>query len=41
MRGFAVTLAIGIVTSVFTAVNITRLIVTYWFNRRKPKTLVV
>ncbi|MBU9699489.1 protein translocase subunit SecD [Rhodobacteraceae bacterium HSP-20] len=41
VRGFAVTLAIGIVTSVFTAINVTRLIVTYWYNRRKPKTLVV
>lgn len=41
IRGFAVTLAIGIVTSVFTAINVTRLIVTYWYNRRKPKTLVV
>ncbi|MBC2835893.1 protein translocase subunit SecD [Paragemmobacter straminiformis] len=41
VRGFAVTLAIGIITSVFTAVNVTRLIVTMWFNRRKPQTLVV
>jgi preprotein translocase subunit SecD len=41
VRGFAVTLAIGIITSVFTAINVTRLIVTYWYNRRKPKTLVV
>lgn len=41
VRGFAVTLAIGIVTSVFTAINITRLIVELWYNRRKPKTLVV
>lgn len=41
IRGFAVTLAIGIVTSVFTAINVTRLIVTYWHNRRRPKTLVV
>ncbi len=41
VRGFAVTLAIGIITSVFTAVNVTRLIVTMWYNRRQPKTLVV
>jgi preprotein translocase subunit SecD len=41
VRGFAVTLAIGIVTSVFTAINVTRLIVEFWYNRRKPKTLVV
>lgn len=41
VRGFAVTLAIGIIASVFTAVNVTRLIVTLWYNRRKPQTLVV
>lgn len=41
VRGFAVTLAIGILTSVFTAINVTRLIVEVWYNRRKPKTLVV
>lgn len=41
VRGFAVTLAIGIVTSVFTAINVTKLIVALWFNRRQPKTLVV
>lgn len=41
VRGFAVTLAIGIVTSVFTAINVTRLIVETWYNWRKPKTLVV
>ncbi len=41
VRGFAVTLAIGIVTSVFTATNVTKLIVTWWYNWRKPKTLVV
>ena len=41
VRGFAVTLAIGIITSVFTAMNVTRLIVELWYNRRQPKTLVV
>ena len=41
VRGFAVTLAIGIITSVFTAINVTRLIVEVWYNWRKPKTLVV
>ena len=41
VRGFAVTLAIGIITSVFTAINVTRLIVETWYNWRKPKTLVV
>lgn len=41
VRGFAVTLAIGIITSVFTAINVTRLIVELWYNWRKPKTIVV
>ncbi|TCS61311.1 protein translocase subunit SecD [Varunaivibrio sulfuroxidans] len=39
IRGFAVTLAIGIVTSVFTAVMLTRLIVVTWFKRTRPGTL--
>ncbi len=41
VRGFAVTLAIGIITSVFTAINVTKLIVSWWYNWRKPQTLVV
>ena len=41
VRGFAVTLAIGIVTSVFTAVMVTRLMVVTWLRRTKPKTLTV
>ncbi len=41
VRGFAVALGIGIVTSVFTALYVTRLIIQAWFNWRKPKTLVV
>jgi preprotein translocase subunit SecD len=39
VRGFAVTLIIGIVTSVFTAIWVTRLMVTFWFDRRRPKQL--
>ncbi|TQS72780.1 protein translocase subunit SecD [Rhodobacteraceae bacterium] len=39
VRGFAVTLIIGIVTSVFTAIWVTRLMVVAWFARRRPKTL--
>ncbi|WP_339112513.1 protein translocase subunit SecD [Thioclava sp. GXIMD2076] len=39
VRGFAVTLIIGIVTSVFTAIWVTRLFVVTWFGRRRPKTL--
>lgn len=41
VRGFAVTLAIGIVTSVFSAIYVTRMIVEFWFNRAKPKAMVV
>jgi preprotein translocase subunit SecD len=41
VRGFAVTLGIGIITSVFTAVFVTRLLVVTWFERTRPKTLNV
>lgn len=41
VRGFAVALGIGIVTSVFTALFVTRLIIQAWYNWRKPKTLIV
>ncbi|MCB1362172.1 MAG: MMPL family transporter, partial [Rhodobacteraceae bacterium] len=39
VRGFAITLGLGIVTSVFSAIYITRLIIVWWFERRRPKTL--
>ena len=41
VRGFAITLGLGILTSVFTAIFVTRLIVVIWFERRKPKTIEV
>ena len=41
VRGFAVTLAIGVVTSVFTAVTVNRLIVSLWVRRARPKTIVL
>ena len=41
VRGFAVALGIGIITSVFSAIYVTRLIIQAWFNWRKPKILVV
>ncbi|MCU0909177.1 MAG: protein translocase subunit SecD [Rhodobacteraceae bacterium] len=41
VRGFAVTLGIGIITSVFTAVFVTRLFIVIWFERRRPKTIEV
>lgn len=39
IRGFAVTLAIGIATTVFTAYTLTRWIVADWVRRRRPKEL--
>ena len=41
VRGFAITLGIGIFTSVFTALFVTRAITALWFNWAKPKTIVV
>lgn len=41
VKGFAVTLAIGIVTSVFAAVTVTRLIVVSWLRWKKPAELKV
>jgi len=41
VRGFAVTLGLGIMTSVFTAIFVTRLIIIMWFERRRPKTIEV
>ena len=42
IRGFAVTLAIGIVTSVFTAFTLTRFFVSLWLRRQgRPDTLPV
>jgi preprotein translocase subunit SecD len=41
VRGFAVTLGVGIVTSFFTAVMVTRLIVITWLNIVRPKRLAI
>jgi preprotein translocase subunit SecD len=41
VRGFAITLGIGIITSVFTALFVTRIIVEFWYRWRKPATVVV
>ena len=37
IRGFAVTLSIGIITSVFTAFTLTRLMVAQWVRTRRPQ----
>ncbi|MFN3614229.1 MAG: protein translocase subunit SecD, partial [Rubrimonas sp.] len=41
VKGFAVTLGVGVVTTVFTAVMVTRLMIATWFDRARPKTLIV
>jgi len=41
IRGFAWTLLIGVITSVFTAVIITQVLIGWWFRRVKPKTLPI
>ena len=41
VRGFAVTLGLGIITSVFTAIFVTRLLIVTWFERKRPRTIEV
>jgi len=41
VRGFAITLGLGIITSVFTAIYVTRLLIVIWFERRRPKKIEV
>jgi len=41
IRGFAVTLGLGVITSYFTAVMVTRLMVAAWVHRRRPKSLTL
>jgi preprotein translocase subunit SecD len=41
VRGFAVTLSIGIVTSMFTAIMLTRLMVVAWLRQARPKALPI
>jgi preprotein translocase subunit SecD len=39
IRGFAAVLMIGIITSVFTAVNFTRMLVAQWVKRKRPRAI--
>jgi preprotein translocase subunit SecD len=39
VKGFAVVLLIGIITSVFTAVNVTRMLVALWVRKARPREL--
>ncbi|HAV07570.1 MAG TPA: protein translocase subunit SecD [Rhodobacteraceae bacterium] len=41
VRGFSITLGLGILTSVFTAIWVTRLLIVTWFERRRPKKIEV
>jgi preprotein translocase subunit SecD len=41
VRGFAITLGFGIITSVFTAIFVTRMMIAAWYDRRRPKTIEV
>ncbi len=41
VKGFAVTLGLGIITSVFTAIFVTRLFIVFWFERKRPRTIEV
>jgi preprotein translocase subunit SecD len=41
VRGFAWTLSIGVVTSVFTAVLVTQILISWWFRISRPKTLPI
>jgi preprotein translocase subunit SecD len=41
VRGFAVSLGLGILTSVITAVTMTRMMIALWYRRRRPQTLPI
>ena len=41
VRGFAITLGLGIITSVFTAIWVTRLLISIYMGRRRPKEIEV
>ena len=41
IKGFAVTLGIGILTSVFTAVFVTRMMLVLWLRRSRPLALPI
>ncbi|WP_298570424.1 protein translocase subunit SecD [uncultured Aliiroseovarius sp.] len=41
VRGFSITLGLGILTSVFTAIFLTRLMLLMWFERKRPRELEI
>lgn len=41
VRGFGITLALGLICSMFTAISLSRLLIAMWYERRRPKTLAI
>ncbi|HEX2841818.1 protein translocase subunit SecD [Hyphomicrobium sp.] len=41
IRGFAVTISLGIIVSIFTAIVLVRLLTAWWLQRTRPKTLTI
>ena len=41
VRGFAITLGIGILASMFTAIMVTRLMIVTWLRRTRPKSIPI
>jgi preprotein translocase subunit SecD len=41
VRGFGITLALGLLCSMFTAISLSRLLVSYWYDWRRPKTVAI
>ena len=41
VKGFSVTLALGILSSMFTAITLSKLIIFIWLRRIKPRTLPI
>jgi len=41
IKGFSVTLGVGIVTSFFTAIMVTRLMVVVWLHSKKPSKIAI
>jgi protein-export membrane protein SecD len=41
IKGFAVTLAIGIIASLFSAILVSKMLIIFWLKKFKPKTLSV
>jgi preprotein translocase subunit SecD len=41
VKGFSVTLSIGVITSLFSAILVTRLLIVTWLRRLKPKAIPI